>query len=90
MDISSIPAVTAGRHALPEEFVPSRLPPLHREFTPPPETRTLNPKVIHHHAMSKLKEALRHVHTEADLNALTADIDKIMYVDSLFPIICIR
>jgi hypothetical protein len=35
--------------------------------------------------MSKFKEVLRHVHTEADLRVLTGDIDKIMYaLRSLF------
>ncbi|KAJ7886442.1 hypothetical protein B0H14DRAFT_2563374 [Mycena olivaceomarginata] len=38
--------------------------------SPPPITQTLPPKVIHHQAMTKFKDVLRHVPTEADLSTL--------------------
>ena len=47
--------------------------------TPPPVTRTLPTKFIHHRAMVKLKTALNHVHTEEDLLVLESGIDDIMY-----------
>ena len=50
--------------------------------TPPPSTRTLDPKVIHHQAMSKLKVVLSHVHTADDLDFVETGLDAIMYVDS--------
>jgi hypothetical protein len=46
--------------------------------TPPPATRTLDPKIIHHQAISKLKVALNHVHTAADLQILTSGLNAIM------------
>ena len=49
----------------------------------PPSTRTLDPKVIHHQAMSKLKIVLSHVHTADDLDFVETGLDSIMYIDSL-------
>jgi hypothetical protein len=46
--------------------------------TPPPATRTLDPKIIHHQAISKLKVALNHVHTAEDLQTLTSGLNAIM------------
>jgi hypothetical protein len=46
--------------------------------TPPPVTRTLDPKIIHHQAMSKLKVALNHIHTAEDLKTLNSGLDAIM------------
>jgi len=46
--------------------------------TPDPETRTLNPKVIHHQAMTKLKTVLRHVHTQEELQFVESGMDAMM------------
>jgi hypothetical protein len=59
-------------------IIPQPLPSLHRPTSPPPETRTLPPKVIHHQAVTKFQDVLRHVHTEEELQQLTADIDRLM------------
>jgi hypothetical protein len=58
--------------------VPIRLPPLLRQASPPPATRTLPPKVIHHQAMTKFHDVLRHVHTEADLQDLNTELEGLM------------
>jgi hypothetical protein len=57
---------------------PGWLPPLQRYSTPPPSTQTLPAKVIHHQAVTKFQDVLRHVHTEAELQNLTEDIDALM------------
>jgi hypothetical protein len=59
-------------------LVPNRLPPLLRQASPLPATRTLPAKVIHHQAMTKFHDVLRHVHTEAELLDLNADLEELM------------
>ena len=54
------------------------LPRLETAGTPPPVTQMLDPKVIHHQALSTLKVALNHVHTAEDLRNLTSDLNAIM------------
>jgi len=80
-DITSTDAVTAGREVrdlVTVPPVPGRLPPFHNLASPPPSTRTLPPKVIHHQAVTKFKDVLRHVHTAADLESLNVDIEALM------------
>jgi hypothetical protein len=59
-------------------IVPRLLPSLHRLSSPQPDMRTLPPKVIHHQAITKFQDVLRHVHTEEELQRLTLDIDRLM------------
>jgi len=74
-------AVTIG-HKRPTDVttivIPCLLPSLHRDTSPQPTTRALPPKVIYHQAMMKFQDILRHVHTEEELQNLTADIDALM------------
>lgn len=82
LDLSQIAGITQGKLAPPQltlsKPLESIFPVLRGHGTPPPITRTLNPKVIHHQAMSKLKIALNHVHTEEELQFLESGIDAIM------------
>ena len=62
-----------------EAIVPAPQPlPLFHRASPAPNTRTLPPKVIHHQAMTKFKDILRYVHTEEELNDLSADIEALV------------
>ena len=72
-------------HCVPVDAPPTMLKPLGLLLpgffiagTPPPVTRTLDPKIIHHQAMSKLKVVLNHVHTAEDLKHLTSGLNAIM------------
>lgn len=83
LDLMTITSVVIGKHITslpPAVLVP--LTSLHGfrscSRTPPPTTRTLPPKVIHHQAIAKLKTALIHVHTEEDLQKLESGIEDIM------------
>ena len=68
------------RQPAPDEnaIVPKPFPPLHRVPSPQPITRTLLPKLIHHQAMTKFQDVLRHVHTEEELQRLNTDIEAMM------------
>ena len=72
--------IRQGKSDVPEAdaAVPKRLPELHSSLTPPPITQTLPPKIIHHQAVTKFQDVLRHVHTEVELKTLTEDIDALM------------
>jgi hypothetical protein len=79
LDVTTTPAVMIGYHKQTDTtIIPQSLPSLHRRSSPQPETRTLPPKVIHHQAITKFQDVLRHVHTEEELQKLTADIDRLM------------
>ena len=83
MDLGKIPGVV---HCKPAEAPPTMLQHLVSlvplrvggTTTPPQGTRTLNPKIIHHQAMMKLKLALNHIHTAEDLQNLSMGLDGIM------------
>ena len=82
MDLRKTPGIT---HSVAVEAPLSMLQPLGLLFpgffiagTPPPVTRTLDPKIIHHQAMSKLKVALNHIHTAEDLQTLMSGLNAIM------------
>ena len=80
-DITTTQAVTIGRNRPADEaavIAPQPLPLLHRQSSPAPNTRTLPPKVIHHQAMTKFKDVLRYVHTEEELQDLSADIEALV------------
>jgi hypothetical protein len=82
LDIKRTQAVTIGHGRQEPElatgFIPSWLSPLQRMPSPPPTTQMLPAKVIHHQAITKFQDVLRHVHTEAELQSLTHDIDMLM------------
>jgi hypothetical protein len=82
LDLSAFPGVSLGKLAPAPPELSKPMGPMFPTFeghgTPPPETRTLHPKLIHHQAMSKLKVALKHVHTEEELHFLESGIDAIM------------
>lgn len=84
LDISQMATVKIGHNVNKDNdnsvipLVPNHLPPLLRQASPPPVTRTLPAKVIHHQAMTKFHDVLRHVHTEADLQDLNADLQDLM------------
>jgi len=87
LDLQNIPAVVNCQlaDALPKIIQPltSLLPLSARATTPPPVTWTLDPKIIHHQVMTKLKLALNHVHMAQELQALTTSLDTIMWVIAL-------
>lgn len=58
-------------------IAPTSMPRFHRQPSPPPTTRTLPPQVIHHQAIARFKNLLKHVHTEADLEDLNAELDEL-------------
>ena len=79
-DITTTQAVTI-RHNRPADdavIAPQPLPLLHRQSSPAPNTHTLPPEVIHHQAMTKLKDVLRYVHTEEELQDLSADLEALV------------
>jgi hypothetical protein len=81
LDISQTATVKIGHNNGNDSeipLVPIRLPPMLRQASPPPATRTLPAKVIHHQAMTKFQDVLRHVHTEADLNDLNTELEDLM------------
>jgi hypothetical protein len=82
LDIATTQAVTIGTKGKNQltttHTIPARLTPFHRCPSPPPATRTLPPKVIHHQAVTRFQDVLRHVHTEAELKSLNDDIDALM------------
>ena len=49
-----------------------------RPGTPPPVNRTLDPKIIHQHAMKKLKRTIDHVQTAEDLEHFESRLDEMM------------
>ena len=61
-DITTTQAVTIGCNRLADDAA---------VIAPQP----LPPKVIHHQAMTKLKDALHYVHMEEELQNLSADIE---------------
>ena len=80
-NVTTTPAVMIG-HNTPTDMtatvIPRPLPSLHRLSSPQPNTCTLPPKVIHHQAITKFQDVLRHVHTEEELQKLTVDINRLM------------
>jgi hypothetical protein len=86
-DLTAIPGINNGKATPVSRELSKPMGSLHPPIagdgheTPPPCTRTLDPKVIHHQAMSKLKVVLSHVHTVADLDFVETGLDAIMYVD---------
>jgi hypothetical protein len=81
LDLTTTQAVTIGHKSptnLTTTVIPHPLPSLHRPTSPQPITRALPPKVIHHQAITKFQDVLHYVHTEEELQNLTADIDVLM------------
>ena len=82
MDLTAVPGIIHSRAveapATMLEPLGLLVPVLETTGTPPPVTRTLDPKVIHHQALSTLKVALNHVHTAEDLQNLTSGLNAIM------------
>jgi hypothetical protein len=81
LDISQTATVKIGHNKDGDAeipLVPNRLPPLLRQVSPLPTTRTLHPKVIHHQAITKFHDVLRHVHTEEELKDLNTDLEELM------------
>jgi hypothetical protein len=80
MDLTVIPGINHSRAVeMPATMLePLRLLLPNTPGTPLPTTQTLDPKVIHHQAMSTLKVALNHVHTTEDLQHLTSGLQAIM------------
>jgi len=82
INLSAVPGVSRGKLVpAPLELAKpmgSMFPTFEGRGTPPCETQTLHPKLIHHQAMSKLKVALKHVHTQEELRFLESGIDAIM------------
>jgi hypothetical protein len=83
MDLQKIAGVVHGQ---PAKVPPAMLQPRvslvpHRvggATSPPQGTRTLDPKIIHHQAMAKLKLVLNHVRTVDDLQNLSMGLDNII------------